>query len=182
MNEQAVIRTQGLTRYYGARAAGARAILVPTAERDATIGLAVFAPVFRGVRAVMYNSPEERAMINAVSGNAGVPGTVVGVGSEIVDRPQPDRFRRKFGVTGRFALYVGRIDENKGCGELFDYFERYARTFPRGLDPGDPMGYAYDDGNMDPADASAMSRASAAADAAGRAGARFLARKASIRE
>ena len=120
--------------YHGSRAVHDRAVLVPTAERDATIGLAVFAPVFRGVRAVMYNSPEERVMINAVSGNAGVPGTVVGVGSEIVDRPQPDRFRQKFGVTSRFALYVGRIDENKGCKELFTLFLGSLASLPRGLD------------------------------------------------
>ena len=44
--------------YYGARAAASRAILVPTAERDATIGLSIFQPLFRSVRAVMYNSPE----------------------------------------------------------------------------------------------------------------------------
>ena len=53
-----------------ARARPRRApILVPTAERDAAIGLSIFPPVFRGVRALMYNSPEERAMIQAVSGN-----------------------------------------------------------------------------------------------------------------
>ena len=55
--------------YHGVRAAAPRAILVPTAERDAAIGLAIFRPVFRGVRALMYNSPEERAMIQAVAGN-----------------------------------------------------------------------------------------------------------------
>src|SRR5204863_5645820 len=46
--------------YYGARAAADRAVLVPTAERDATIGLAVCPPLFRGVPARMYTSPEER--------------------------------------------------------------------------------------------------------------------------
>ena len=55
-------------------------ILVPTAERDATVGLSIFQPLFRSVRAVMYNSPEERAMIHAVSGNHNVPGVVVGIG------------------------------------------------------------------------------------------------------
>ncbi len=120
--------------YYGAQAVHDRAILVPTAERDNTIGLAIFAPVFRGVRAVMYNSPEERAMITAASGNGHVPGTVVGVGSEITDDPQPDRFREKFGVTSRFAVYVGRIDENKGCKELFAFFLGSLAALPRGLD------------------------------------------------
>src|SRR4029453_11166361 len=31
----------------------------------------------------------------------------------------------KFDIRGPFAIYVGRIDENKGCKELFDYFLTY---------------------------------------------------------
>ena len=113
--------------YHGSRAAGGRAILVPTAERDPSVGLSIFGPVFRGVRALMYNSPEERAMIQAVSGNDAVPGVVVGVGSDVPQNPQPHRFRQKHGIRGPFAVYVGRIDENKGCKELFDYFQGYLR-------------------------------------------------------
>ena len=125
-------------RYYhawhGARRLNAKAILVPTAERDPAIGLGIFGPIFRGVRAVMYNSPEERAMIQAATSNHDVPGTVVGIGSEVPDRTDAARFRRKFRITRPFAIYIGRIDENKGCTELFDYFQRYAETFSRGLD------------------------------------------------
>jgi glycosyltransferase involved in cell wall biosynthesis len=113
--------------YYGARAAGGRAILVPTAERDATIGLSIFHPLFRNVRAVMYNSPEERAMIHAVSGNEQVPGVVVGIGSDVPNNPQPVRFRQKYKVKGPFAVYVGRIDQNKGCKELFEFFQGYLK-------------------------------------------------------
>jgi glycosyltransferase involved in cell wall biosynthesis len=111
--------------YHGARAAASRAVLVPTAERDAAIGLALFQPLFRGVRALMYNSPEERLMIQSVSGNHDVPGIVVGIGSEVPKNPEPQRFRQKYGIQGRFAIYVGRIDENKGCKELFEFFEGY---------------------------------------------------------
>lgn len=111
--------------YYGIRAVPSKSILVPTAERDPAIGVSLFQPIFRGVRAIMYNSHEEQAMIRGVSGNAQVPGVVVGVGSEVPDAPQPERFRRKYGVRGRFAVYVGRIDENKGCNELFEFFQRY---------------------------------------------------------
>jgi glycosyltransferase involved in cell wall biosynthesis len=119
--------------YHGARAVPYKAILVPTAERDQAIGLAVFPPVFRGVRAIMYNSLEERALIQHVSGRKG-PGVVVGVGSDIPDRTQPWRFKKQFNVRRPFALYVGRIDENKGCKELFSHFERYAVMYPHGLD------------------------------------------------
>jgi len=112
--------------YHGARAVPDRAVLVPTAERDPAVGLALFGPLFRGVRALMYNSFEERDLITAASGNEAVPGVVVGVGSEVPERTDAARFRRKYGLDRRFAIYVGRIDENKGCKELFAHFERYA--------------------------------------------------------
>jgi len=119
--------------YHGARAVAGKAILVPTAEREAALGLGVFGPLFRGVRALMYNSFEERALIQAVSNNADVPGVVVGVGSEIPERVEPGRFRQKFDLPHRFAIYVGRIDENKGCRELFDFFENYSASLVDGL-------------------------------------------------
>jgi glycosyltransferase involved in cell wall biosynthesis len=125
-------------RYYhawhGARRLASRAVLVPTAERDSAIGLAIFGPIFRNVRGIMYNSHEERAMIQAATRNHDVPGVVVGVGSEVPGRTDPARFRRRHRITRPFAIYIGRIDANKGCAELFDYFQRYAMTFPRGLD------------------------------------------------
>ena len=119
--------------YHGARAAAARAVLVPTAERDAAIGLSIFPPIFRGVRAIMYNSPEERAMIEAIAGNHQVPSVVVGIGSEVPSNAQPGRFRQKFNIRGPFAVYVGRIDENKGCRELFEAFLDYLGAGSTGL-------------------------------------------------
>ncbi len=111
--------------YHGSRAVSNKAILVPTAERDSALGLSIFGPVFRGVRALMYNSPEERAMIQTVSKNVNVPGVVVGVGSDVPRATQPERFRQKYHLYDPFVLYVGRIDENKGCRELFSYFTSY---------------------------------------------------------
>jgi glycosyltransferase involved in cell wall biosynthesis len=125
-------------RYYHAwhlaRRIPEKAVIVPTAERDPAIGLSMFGPVLRGVRGLMYNSPEERAMIQAAANNASVPGVVVGVGSDVPERTDPERFRRTFKLNRPFAIYIGRIDENKGCPELFSHFQRYAAAFPRGLD------------------------------------------------
>lgn len=119
--------------FHGARAVPDKAILVPTAERDSALGLAMFQPVFRGVRALMYNSYEERALINAVSQNQAVPGVVVGIGSDIPEHPDGSRFRQKYGIRDRFAIYVGRIDENKGCRELFEFFELYSSALMDGV-------------------------------------------------
>lgn len=119
--------------FHGFRAAPAQAVLVPTAERDGAIGLGMFGPVFRGVRAIMYNSFEERAMIQAAAGNASVPHVIVGIGSDVPDRTHPERFRKKFGLKGPYVIYVGRIDENKGCKELLQFYTQYTRWSPGSL-------------------------------------------------
>ncbi len=85
------------------------------------IGLSIFGPIFRGVRALMYNSPEERAMIQAAAGNQRRARRrrrrrLGGAGAHRSRRGSG----RKFDMRRPFAIYVGRIDENKGCGELFD--------------------------------------------------------------
>ena len=124
-------------RYYhawhGARAVADKAVLVPTAERDAAAGLAIFGPVLRGARALMFNSPEERALLEGVAGQR-LSGVIVGVGSEIPERTQPWRVKKQFGIRRPYAIYIGRIDENKGCRQLFEFFERYAVMYPNGLD------------------------------------------------
>ncbi len=83
----------------------------------------------------MYNSHEERAMIHAATPQPGRPGSRRG--GRVRDScagADAQRFRAKHNIQKPFAIYIGRIDENKGCKELFDFFLRYAATFPRGLD------------------------------------------------
>jgi glycosyltransferase involved in cell wall biosynthesis len=115
------------TTYHGLRAAPERALLVPTAEDDGVYRLALFPPFFALPAAIVWNSHEEKAMIERVTGPLDVPGDVVGVGSALPARTDPQAFRQRHGLGGPYALYVGRIDENKGCRQLFDYFRRYRR-------------------------------------------------------
>ena len=119
--------------YHGVRLVPAKAVLVPTAERDPVVGMGIFPPMIRRARALMYNSHEERVLLDAMSNRRG-PGVIVGIGSKIPARTQPERFRKKHGLKRPFVIYVGRVDINKGCKELFDYFETYAARVPNGLD------------------------------------------------
>ena len=119
--------------YWGIQSVPQKSLLVPTAERDPVIGLRIFRDFFRKPRALIYNSVEERRMINAVSRNEGVLGDVVGVGSEVPAAPSAEAFRQKHGVASPFIIYVGRVDENKGCHKLFEYFIRYKREAPSDL-------------------------------------------------
>jgi glycosyltransferase involved in cell wall biosynthesis len=111
--------------FYGIRAVPAKSILVPTAERDPVVHLRIFKDLFRLPRAFVYNSHEERAMIQGLSRNEAIPGDVVGVGTEVPDSYDGARFRAKFGVEAPYVIYVGRIDENKGCHKLFEHFLRF---------------------------------------------------------
>ena len=113
--------------YWGVKTVPRRSILVPTAEGDPVVGLRIFQDLFRTPRAIVYNSIEERKMINDVSGNHQVPGDVVGVGTEVPGRYSGEAFRRKHKLPGPYVLYLGRIDENKGCHKLFEYFIRFKR-------------------------------------------------------
>jgi glycosyltransferase involved in cell wall biosynthesis len=110
--------------FHGLPPVADRALLVPTAEDDGVYRLPVFAPFLRRPRALVFNSPEERAMLEGVAGGP-LPGAVVGVGSETPGRVDAEAFRARTGLRDPFLLYVGRVDLNKGCLELFDFFRRY---------------------------------------------------------
>ena len=92
---------------------------MPTAERDEAIGLGLSPRIFRGVRALMYNSPEEKRLIQTVSNNHDVPGVVVGIGSEIPPRPQAERFRQKYGITGASRCMSGESIRTRDARSCF---------------------------------------------------------------
>jgi glycosyltransferase involved in cell wall biosynthesis len=110
--------------FYGVKKFSRKAILVPTAEHDQVIYLSLFKDFFNLPAAIAYNSPEERELIHRVSWNQAVPGEVVGVGSEIPERFDPQGVLARLGVDGRYFVYIGRLDENKGVPELFEFYLR----------------------------------------------------------
>ena len=114
------------TTYFGLQIAPERAVLIPTAHDAPSITLDIFRALFRLPRYIIYNTPSEKAFIEDRFANADVPSAVVGVGVDPPPAPpDAERFRARFGLRGDFILYVGRIDESKGCAELFDFFARY---------------------------------------------------------
>ena len=113
--------------FWGIKAVPDKSILVPTAEHDPVIYLDIFRELFNKPQAIIYNSEEERKIINSVADNSHILGEVVGVGTEIPPSYSAQKFRQDYLIDGDYILYLGRIDENKGCGQLFDYFLRFKR-------------------------------------------------------
>ena len=110
--------------FHGVGKFSRKAILVPTAEHDQVIYLSLFKDFFNLPAAIIYNSPEEKELINRISGNTAICADVVGVGSEVPDRFEPQGTCARLGIKGRYFVYIGRLDENKGVPELFAFYLR----------------------------------------------------------
>ncbi len=110
------------TAYFGLPLVADRAVLVPTAEEDAAIGLDVLETYFKQPAGYLFLTPEEEALVSRRAGRALGPAVIIGSGLEPAP-PSPGRSAlESLGIPERFLLYVGRIDRNKGCHTLFEYF------------------------------------------------------------
>jgi glycosyltransferase involved in cell wall biosynthesis len=120
------------TSYLGLPLVKEKALLVPTAHDEPPIYLEIFKPIFHLPRAIIYNTPEEREFIQHRFQNGYIVSDVIGMG---IDCPRSeidgDRFRKKYNIRGQFLLYIGRIDQSKGCEEMFNYFIKYKNNQPR---------------------------------------------------
>ena len=95
----------------------------------------IFGPIFRGVRALMYNSPEERAMINAAAGNQDVPGVVVGVGSDVPAQTGRRRASARSSTSrGRLRSTSAASTRTRAARSCSTSSSATRASFPGGLD------------------------------------------------
>jgi glycosyltransferase involved in cell wall biosynthesis len=104
-----------------------RAVLVPTAEEDPLIWLEVLSEFFSMPAGYVFLTPEEQELVSARAAGALPPSCVVGSGLEPAHLPRPELRSEleDLGVTFPYALYLGRVERNKGCETLFRHYTRY---------------------------------------------------------
>jgi glycosyltransferase involved in cell wall biosynthesis len=115
------------TTYFGMQVAPHKSLLVPTAEHDRVLYLRLFREFFRLPAAIVFNTLEEKELIERVTGNEGLPGEVVGTG---IDRPAVvpvEEVAPRLDLLGDYLVYVGRIEPEKGCAVMIDHFLRWQR-------------------------------------------------------
>ncbi len=113
--------------FHGLPLVAERSILVPTAEHDPVIHLEIFRDFFKLPGGIVYLTPEEQLLIESISGNRQVPADVIGGLDSWPGEIDRTLFHQRHGLTDNgYILYLGRVDENKGCRQMFAHYIRYA--------------------------------------------------------
>jgi glycosyltransferase involved in cell wall biosynthesis len=112
--------------FFGVPLVADRAVLVPTAEEDRAIDLDVLEDYFRLPRGYIFLTPEEERLVATRAGRRLEPFTIIGSGLEPVRTQDADRVLRESSVPADYVLYLGRVDRNKGCDTLLEYFQQFA--------------------------------------------------------
>ena len=110
--------------YFGLPMVADRAVLVPTAEEDPLIRMDVLGPFFSLPTGYIFLTPEEQTLIERRVNGPMPPSVIVGSGLDVAGARPMIRVE-SLGVTKPFALYLGRIDPNKGCEALVQHFIRF---------------------------------------------------------
>jgi glycosyltransferase involved in cell wall biosynthesis len=115
--------------YFGLPLVADRAVLVPTAEEDPAIDLAVLLDFFDKPAGYIFMTPEERELVSSRALHPVRHSVVAGIGLEPVARGVTSRAPiDQLGIPEDYLLYLGRVDRNKGCDALLENFEEYAST------------------------------------------------------
>lgn len=110
--------------FFGLPLVADRAVLVPTAEDDPAIQLDIVEPYLHLPRGFLFLTPEEEALVAGCAGRPVRPSATIGMGLTPAGVPTGVRLD-ELGVPPEFVLYLGRVDKNKGCHTLLDYFTEY---------------------------------------------------------
>ena len=121
------------TTYFGLKVAPEKSILIPTAHDEPPIYYSIFNETFNLPKAILYSTTTERDFVNKRFKNDYIESDIVGLGVDINENAQDIDLEKTFGIKDDYVVYVGRIDESKGCKEMFEYFLEYKKTYNSNL-------------------------------------------------
>lgn len=101
-----------------------RAMFAPTLHDEQPAYLSVFKHAARRAHSMIWLTDAERRLGQELWGD--LPGRTIGMAIDAEQRMPANHVEP-------YALYCGRIDPNKGCQDLFDYFIRFKRQYPSAL-------------------------------------------------
>lgn len=113
------------TTYFAFRAVPDRFCAIPCLHDEPFARLRYVDRMLSQALGTMCNSWPELDLARRLHPRIG-PTAMVGLGfDEPPSPPDPALFRRKYGVEGRFAVFVGRLQTDKNLPQLLEYFVRW---------------------------------------------------------
>jgi glycosyltransferase involved in cell wall biosynthesis len=101
--------------FFGLPMAAQKSVLIPTAHDEPAINLDIFSTLFHLPRFIAFNTQEEQRFVHETFHNDYIPSDVIGVGVDLDTTPNRDE---------GYLLYMGRIENGKGCNELFEFIRK----------------------------------------------------------
>ena len=121
------------TTYFGLKVAPKKSILIPTAHDEPPIYYSIFNETFNLPKAILYSTTTERDFVNKRFKNDYIESDIVGLGVDINENAQDIDLEKTFDIKDDYVVYIGRIDESKGCKEMFEYFLEYKKIYNSNL-------------------------------------------------
>jgi glycosyltransferase involved in cell wall biosynthesis len=106
-----------------------KSVLMPCLHDEPYVYLEVFQPVLTGVAGLMFLSGPEHQLAHRVADPL-APHAVVGAPVPVPPKYDPDGFRERYGIEGRFLFYTGRREGGKGWPDLLEMLARAVARSP----------------------------------------------------
>lgn len=103
-----------------------KAILIPTAHDEPYIYFKYYEKVFKSPKAIIFLTEEEKKFVHNKFKNDYILNDVMAVGVDVPLNISAEQFKKNKKLDD-YIIYVGRIDEAKGCKTLFQYFIEYKK-------------------------------------------------------
>lgn len=113
------------TSYFGLPLVAGKAWLEPLAHDEWPIYFDFWDAFFSLPRGFIFNTDAERAFLQGRFPDNALAGPVAGIGIDHPPQTETASFKARYNLDAPFLLYVGRVDESKGCAQMFDYFVRW---------------------------------------------------------
>ena len=121
------------TTYFGIQIAPEKSILIPTAHDEPPIYFGIFNSIFHLPRCILYLTNSEKNFVTKKFHNNYVNSDIVGVGIDIEKDVENINLKDRFCIEDEYLIYLGRIDESKGCKNMIDYFLEYKAKYNNNL-------------------------------------------------
>ncbi|MGI8820644.1 MAG: glycosyltransferase family 4 protein [Chthoniobacterales bacterium] len=110
------------TTYFGLPLVKEKALLAPLGHDEWPIHLSMWDDLFAAARGYVFQTLEELEFLRTRFPQLALGGPVAGIGVDMPERLEPEKFRTAYQLGSPFVLFFGRIDASKGCDQMFEWF------------------------------------------------------------